>query len=361
MRVALVCPYSLSVHGGVQSQVVGLADALRRIDVEATVLGPGDDASSSEDVKVVGRSLGVRVNGSVAPISPWPSSWRRTLREIQQRAVDVVHVHEPFVPGPTLAAVIGSPAPVVGTFHQSGWAWPYRVASPLVRLLGQRLAACVAVSESAASMVRGPLGRDVEVLWNGVPAATAAPGIKWAKEGPTISFVGRHERRKGLEVLLRAMAHLPPNVRLWVMSDGPLTAELKGEYGSDGRVAWLGRVEDRVRDSRLRQSDVFCAPNLGGESFGLVLAEAMSCGVPVVASDLDAFRAVARPGRGEAVLVPPGDPVALASALQDVLDDPALQARMRQSGLARARELSMDRLARRYFEIYSSASEGQLG
>jgi phosphatidylinositol alpha-mannosyltransferase len=351
VRVALVCPYSLTVFGGVQSQVIGLAAALRELGVDTTVLAPGDDAAAAGDhVEVVGRAVGIPANGSVAPISPWPSSWARTLRAVSAGSFDVVHVHEPFVPGPTLAAVMGSRVPVVGTFHQSGWRWPYRVAFPLVRLLGRRLAASVAVSESAAEMVRRPLGRQAEVLWNGVPPL-ATSSARFPKTGPTVAFVGRHEERKGLEVLLRAMAHLGAEVHMWVMGEGPLTADLKAAYG-DARIEWLGRVTDSERDARLAASDVYCAPNLGGESFGLVLAEAMAAGAPVVASDLVAFRAVARPERDEAILVAPGDPVALAAALDRVLSDESLAASLRSAGRDRAAELSMDRLAGRYLDIY---------
>lgn len=351
MRIALVCPYSLSVHGGVQAQVASLARALKKLDVETTVLAPGDGEAADADTKVVGRAIGVRANGSVAPISPWPRAWRRTLSELRGGDFDVVHAHEPFVPGPALAAVIGSRAPVVGTFHQSGWGWPYRLALPAVRLLGRRLAACVAVSESAAAMVRGPLGRDVEILWNGVSIPEARAGILWTKPGRAVAFVGRHETRKGLEVLLRALAHLDGDIRLWIMGEGPLTSALKAAY-SDERIEWLGRVDDWVRTSRLHQADVYCGPNLGGESFGLVLAEAMAAGAPVVASDLDAFRSVARPEREEAILVSPGDPIALATGLQRVLEDEQLRERMKQAGRARAGELSIDQLAARYVEIY---------
>lgn len=351
MRVALVCPYSLSVHGGVQSQVRALASALRRLDTDVTVLAPGEPDAADGGTTVVGRTIGVRVNGSVAPISPWPAAWRRTLREIRTGDYDIVHVHEPFVPGPALATVIGSPVPVVGTFHQSGWGWPYRLGSPLVRLLGRRLAACVAVSEAAAEMVRRPLARDVEVLWNGVDVPGGQADTLRDKDGPVIAFVGRHETRKGLEILLRAMDHLGPEVHLWVMGEGPLTTELKSAY-TDDRIQWLGRPDDTARGSRLHTADVYCAPNLGGESFGLVLAEAMAAGAPVVASDLDAFRAVARPERGEAILAPPGDPIALADALRKVLDDEPLRRRMRKAGHARASELSLDRLASRYLDIY---------
>lgn len=356
MRVALVCPYSLSIFGGVQGQVLGLARALRRSGHDSTVLAPVDGTCDEPGVVAVGRSIRVRANGSIAPISPWPAAWVTTVREIRRGHFDVVHVHEPFVPGPTLAAVIGSAVPVVATFHQNGWAWPYRAAFPLARMLGRRLAEAVAVSESAADMVRRPLGRDVSVLWNGVEVATAMVGIGWAKEGPTIAFVGRHEVRKGLEVLLRAMAHLGPDVRVWVMGEGPLTANLKSAYGSDRRIVWAGRVEDWVRNSRLASADVYCAPNLGGESFGVVLAEAMAAGSPVVASDIPAFRAVARPERDEAVLVPPNDPVLLANALRDVLNDRARARRMSDAGRVRAADLSIDRLTARYVEIYERAT-----
>ncbi|HUR48378.1 MAG TPA: glycosyltransferase family 4 protein, partial [Acidimicrobiales bacterium] len=342
MRVAMVCPYSLSVFGGVQSQVLGIASALGELDVETTVLAPGDDAATRDGVTIVGRSIGVRANGSVAPISPWPSSWRRTVRAIRDGSFDVVHVHEPFVPGPSLAAVVGSAVPIVGTFHQSGWRWPYRIAFPAVRALGRRITAAVAVSESAAAMVRGPLGRDVEVLWNGVRIPEPGLRTRPRDQPPTILFVGRHETRKGLEVLLRAMAHLDTDVRLSVIGEGPLSQDLKAAY-LDDRIEWLGRVDETERISRLRRADVFCAPNLGGESFGLVLAEAMACDAPVVASDLDAFRAVARPDREEGILVTPGDPLALAGALRKVLADTVLRRQLSAAGRRRAEELSVDR------------------
>jgi phosphatidylinositol alpha-mannosyltransferase len=339
----------------VQSQVLALASALRELDVDAGVFAPGNEPAAKAGVTIVGRSVGIRANGSVAPISPWPSTWKRTVREIRDGSFDVVHVHEPFVPGPALAAVLGSAVPIVGTFHQSGWKWPYQLTLPLVRLLGRRLAITVAVSESAAAMVRRPLGRDVEVLWNGVDipedVVPRRPG-----DGPsTIVFVGRHETRKGLEVLLRAMAHLGRDVRLSVIGEGPLTEELQSSYRDD-RIEWLGRVGESERVARLRQADVFCAPNLGGESFGLVLAEAMACAAPVVASDLDAFRAVARPERDEAILVPPGDPTALAEGLGRALADSSLRQTLSEAGRRRAEELSIGRLASRYVELYQGAA-----
>lgn len=354
MRLALVCPYSLSVDGGVQAQVRGLAAALTALGCSVRVVAPADGpiAVNGADVEVVGPSVAVRANGSVAPISPWPSAWRKTLKALL--AVDLVHVHEPFVPGPALASLLRTQAPVVATFHQSGFAWPYRLAGPLVRLVGRRIATPVAVSAAAAAMVERPLARPVEILWNGVelPAATDPH----ATQGPTIAFVGRHEERKGLSVLLAAMSHLGSDVRLWIMGSGPLTERLEARHRDDPRIEWLGRVDDAERDRRLAGADVYCAPNLGGESFGLVLAEAMAAGAAVVASDIPAFRAVARPSEEEAVLVPPGDPAALARALGELLGDAERRRTMESAGRRRAEELSMARLAERYLEIYERAS-----
>jgi len=275
-------------------------------------------------------------------------------------AADVVHVHEPFVPGPSLACLFQT-VPVVGTFHQSGFAWPYTVASPVARWLGRRIAAPVAVSEAAAAMVRRPLGRPVEVLWNGVSSPGPVEPIEARR--PTISFLGRHEERKGLGVLLGALSKLDQtgegqtgegqDVEVWVMGEGPLTAQLQDRFADDRRIEWLGKVDDAERDRRLAASDIYCAPNLGGESFGVVLLEAMRFGTPVVASDIPAFRAVARPERSEGQLFPPGDEAALAGVLQRLLSDDDHRARIGAAGAERAAELSMEQLAQRYDEIFN--------
>ena len=349
MRVALVCPYSISVFGGVQTQVMGLSDAFRSLGHEVDVVAPADGPTDVEGLRAVGNSIKVRANGSVAPISPLPPAWRRTLRAV--RVADVIHVHEPFVPGPALACLLQKQVPVVGTFHQSGFGWPYAVASPIFRWLGRRIAVPVAVSEAAAAMVRRPLGRPVEVLWNGVSTPGPVEPIETLR--PTISFLGRHEERKGLGVLLGALSKLELDVQVWVMGEGPLTAQLRDRFANDRRIEWLGKVDDVERDRRLAASDIYCAPNLGGESFGVVLLEAMRFGTPVVASDIEAFRAVARPERFEGQLFPPGDEAALADALRSLLGDHTKRRRIGAAGARRAAELSMEQLALRYDEIFN--------
>src|SRR5205807_3158958 len=162
-----------------------------------------------------------------------------------------------------------------------------------------------------------------------------------------------HEPRKGLAVLIDAMADLPGDVRLWVGGDGPDTARLREATADDPRVEWLGRVDDSEVARRLRGADVFCAPSLFGESFGVVLLEAMAAQTPIVASDLPGYGNVARRGQ-DALLVEPGDAAALAAALGRLLEQPTLSETLVASGEARAAEFSMDRLAERYLDLYDS-------
>jgi phosphatidylinositol alpha-mannosyltransferase len=212
-----------------------------------------------------------------------------------------------------------------------------------------------AVSDDAAAMARDSLGGDYEVLFNGVEVRRSREVAPWPTEGPTVFFIGRHEPRKGLAVLLDAMAGLGADVRLWVAGDGPDTDELRARVAGDARVQWLGRISDEERTARIRGADVFCAPSLRGESFGVVLLEGMACETPVVASDIPGYAKVAR-GGDDALLVPAGDAEALGAAIAKVLAEPALATRLVVSGRERAEEFSMHRLADKYLEAYSSVA-----
>ena len=190
------------------------------------------------------------------------------------------------------------------------------------------------------------------MLFNGVELETFSKATTWPTEGPTVFFIGRHEPRKGLAVLLEAMTDLPAHVRLWIAGDGPETAMLAQRVAGDARIEWLGRISDEEKASRLRAADVFCAPSLHGESFGVVLLEAMAADTPIVASDLPGYSNVARLGR-DALLVPPGDSAQLAEGLRRVLDR---RRRWPPGWWPRAasgpQELSMERLAERHLELY---------
>jgi phosphatidylinositol alpha-mannosyltransferase len=353
MRVGLVCPYSLTIPGGVQGQVLGLARSLRGLGHEVRVLGPCDGPPPDAGVTPLGRSVPAAANGSVAPIAPDPSAQLRTIRCLRDEAFDVLHLHEPLVPGPCHTAILFRNAPVIGTFHAAGVSAAYRWLGPGVRWGARKLDLRCAVSDDARQLAQRYLGGEYTLLFNGIEVEHFAKAEPWPTDGPTIFFIGRHEPRKGLAVLLEAMALLPGDVHLWVGGDGPETAELRARHGHDARIEWLGRIDDDEKAARLRGADVFCAPSLRGESFGVVLLEGMAALTPVVASDLPGYRNVARAG-SDAVLVPPGDAAALARALEGVLADSSCSEALVGSGFQRAEEFSMDNLARRYAELYAT-------
>lgn len=351
MRVGLVCPYSLTVPGGVQGQVLGLARALRHAGVDARILAPSDGPPPDRAVTMLGRSIPTASNGSVAPLAPDVSAQLRTIRALRDEEFDVVHLHEPLCPGPTVTALLTCDQPLVGTFHRAGSSKAYFFLTPLVRWGARKLDVRVAVSRDAMETAKAALGGDYELLFNGVDVERFAKAAAWPTDGrPTIVFVGRHEHRKGLSVLLDAMADVPGDVRLWVAGEGPETAELRASC-TDERVEWLGRVDDDELAARLRGADVFCAPSLHGESFGVVLLEAMAAQTPIVASDLPGYRNVAHPDE-HALLVPPGDARALAGELRRILAEPTLAASLVEAGKARAEAFSMTQLAERYTDIY---------
>jgi phosphatidylinositol alpha-mannosyltransferase len=353
MRVGLVCPYSLTIPGGVQGQVLGLARALRELGHEARVLGPCDGPPPDAGVTPLGRSIPAAANGSVAPIAPDPSAQLRTIRALRDEGFDVVHLHEPLVPGPCMVTALIKHAPLVGTFHAAGVSASYRIASGPLSWLAGRLDVACAVSEDARRLAERYLGGKYEMVFNGIEVERFAKATPTPTERPTVLFLGRHEERKGLAVLLDALAELPADVRIWVASDGPQTAELQQRSAGDERIEWLGRIDDGEKARRLRGADVFCAPSLHGESFGVVLLEAMAAGTPIVATEIPGYASVARAGR-EALLVAPGDAGALAGALRRVLTDNDLATSLVEAGSRRADELSMDHLAERYLGIYRS-------
>jgi phosphatidylinositol alpha-mannosyltransferase len=355
VRVGLVCPYSLTLPGGVQGQVLGLARSLRAMGHGARVLGPCDGPPPDIGVTPLGDCVPLAANGSVAPIAPDASCALRTIRALRDEEFDVLHLHEPLVPGPTMTTVVAAATPMVGTFHAAGGSAAYRWLFPIARWMAGRLSIRCAVSEDACTMARRALGGDYELLHNGIEIERFSKATPWPTTAPTIFFVGRHEPRKGLAVLLEGLPCLPSDVRVWVGGDGPETESLQERWGNDERVEWLGRLDDDQVARRLRGADVFCAPSLHGESFGVVLLEAMAAQTPIVASDLPGYRNVARRDQ-DALLVPPGDAKALADALVNVLEHPTLAESLVASGEARAAEFSMDLLAERYLDLYDAST-----
>lgn len=352
LRVGMVCPYSLTIPGGVQQQVMGLARAMRAKGHEVRVLGPCDGPPPASFVTPLGNSLPTAANGSIAPLAPDVPAALRTIRALNDEAFDVLHVHEPLVPGPSLTAVLMKLAPIVATFHSAGDSAVYRVFNRSAVKVASRIDIRVAVSKDAVELAQRYTLGEYEVLYNGIEL-DAYGGPELPREN-AVFYVGRHEPRKGLGVLLRAMQHLPADVRLWIASDGPETAELKARFGHDARIEWLGRIDDAEKVRRLKSAKAFCAPSLRGESFGVVLLEAMAAGTPVVASRIDGYTNVATDDV-DSLLVEPNDPKALASAIARVLVDSRLASRLTAAGVTHAAGFSMESLADRYIDLYGRA------
>ncbi|MFM7062072.1 MAG: glycosyltransferase family 4 protein [Actinomycetes bacterium] len=355
MRIGIVCPYSLSLPGGVQNQVLSLARSLRRRGHEVRVLAPCDGPPPELFVIPVGKSLPTAANGSVAPIAPDPSAQLRTIRALWDEGFDVLHAHEPLAPGPCHTALVVKPAPIVGTFHAAGSMPAYSVASGLANWGANRIDVRVVVSEDARKLASRHLPGEYVALFNGIEVDRFRSAVPWPTTGPTVLFLGRHEPRKGLEVLLRALPDLPADLTVWVAGTGPATDDLQARY-PDPRVQWLGRIDDDERDRRIAGADVFCAPSLGGESFGVILLEAMAAGTTVVASAIPGYAKVAAvDGEEAAVLVEPDDPAALADGLRRALTDTELADRLRTAGTRRAESFDMERLADEYLRLYQLA------
>ncbi|MHB1739880.1 MAG: glycosyltransferase family 4 protein [Actinomycetes bacterium] len=335
MRVGLVCPYSWDVPGGVQFHVRDLAEALLGLGHEVSVIAPADDETPLPGYVVpAGRAVPVPYNGSVARVSFGLVTNARVRRWVREGRFDVLHLHEPTTPSLSLLALWAAEGPIVGTFHTSNERSRVMAAAYPFLMPGlEKLSARIAVSEDARRTLVDHFGGDAVVIPNGVYVdrfATAAPRAEWQGTGGTICFLGRlDEPRKGLPVLVAALPRLVaarPGLRVLVAGPGDAEEEL-AEVSDEvrRRVLVLGQVDEQQKAQMLASADVYVAPHTGGESFGIVLAEAMAARAAVVASDLEAFRRVLDAGRA-GVLFPVGDPAGLADAVLGLLADPQRRA-----------------------------------
>ncbi len=369
MRLGIVCPYSLDVPGGVQFHVRDLAETLIGMGHEVSVLAPADDDQPLPDyVVAAGRAVPVPYNGSVARLNFGPISAARVRRWLHQGDFDVLHVHEPLTPSLSLLAVMSARGPVVATFHTAiTRSRALAAGAPVARVVLERITGRIAVSELARRVQVEHLDGGAVEIPNGVSVAhfaDAEPLPGWPGEcapgsGGTVGFLGRFtEPRKGFDILARALAEVMPQrpgMRLLVAGPGDLAdMELTAEVAA--RTTFLGKVSEEDKARMLRSVDLYIAPNTGGESFGMILTEAMAAGTAVVATDLDAFRRVLDGGRAGA-LFPNGDAAVLGQTIGELLDD----AQRRQALAAHAGKVvaayDWPVVASRVLEVYNSAIE----
>jgi phosphatidylinositol alpha-mannosyltransferase len=359
MRIAIVAPYDLSKPGGVNNQIRAQARALGRLGHDVRILGPASNGVEHGEISL-GRTFAVTFSGTESGLGIDPRAAIRIGRVLGD-GVNLLHVHEPFTPLPPWIALVRSRVPVVGTFHvhrENGHPW-YGSVGWALKPLARRLAARIAVSESARRTVAPHFPGDYDIVPNGIDverfrAPHPRPEV-FRMDAIHVLYVGRLEPRKGVDVLIRAAAAVQrrrPNVRLIVGGDGTDRARLETlarEAGTD--VTFVGPIAERELPAFFQAADIVCSPALGGESFGIVLLEAMAARRAVVASRIDGYAALVE-GRPCARLTPPGDPDALAAAIEELAGNAGERDRLGAEGEALAREYDWSVVARRLLAIY---------
>jgi phosphatidyl-myo-inositol alpha-mannosyltransferase len=366
MRIGIVCPYAWDVPGGVQNHVRDLAASLIALGHDVSVLAPADDDTPLPPYAVsAGRAVPVPYNGSVARLNFGFLSAARVRRWLQEGGFDVLHIHEPATPSLSLLALWAADMPVVATFHTSNpRSRAMTAAYPILQPALEKISARIAVSEYARRTLVEHVGGDAVVIPNGVDVeyfAKAQPDPAWA-EGDVLGFIGRiDEPRKGLPTLLAAFPEIVarrPGARLLVLGRGDAAEAAAGLPPEvRDRVVFLGMLDDAAKARLLRSVDLYVAPNLGGESFGIILVEAMSAGAPVLASDLDAFRQVLDGGQlGE--LFAAGDSGALADAAVRLLGDAEQRAKLTSAAAAVVRRYDWSVVTADVLSVYEMVTEG---
>lgn len=374
MKIALISGYDFAHPGGVVDHISHLARHFESMGHLVRIIAPwsgGGVPSLQTPLDRIGTVVAVPGNGSIARITLSPTVSKRVKQILRGEQFDIVHIHEPLLPVLPLTVLRHSQSVNVGTFHayrESNFAYFY--GKPILKYLFRRLHGRIAVSLPALEFVSQYFDADYEVIPNGIELERFCERVKPLPElrdgRPTILFVGRfNEPRKGFRYLLRALPEIKravPHVRLVVVGAGRPHHYRRyfAAHGMD-EVIFAGRVSQQDLPRYYASCDVFCAPSTGSESFGIVLLEAMASGRPVVASNIPGYASVIEHGC-EGLLVERKNPVALAEALVQLIEDPARRERMGCHGRATAEEYSWDKVSRRVLRYYRDVAvpEGRL-
>lgn len=368
MRIGVVCPYSFEQPGGVQIHIIDLAAEMRAEGHEVYVLAPGIRGQEPDEfTSFVGRGVGIPYNGSVARLAFGPMTWTATKRWIDRVRPDVLHIHEPNAPSTSMFALALATGPIVATFHTAtASSLVLKTFEGVLAPFHEKIRGRIAVSDVARRWQMQALGSDAVEIPNGVDVSFYRRARIEAEEapqdpadragGPIVAFLGRFdEPRKGFRTLVDAWPAVlreVPDARMWVMGGGERKEFADALAGTSG-IEFLGRVSDADKAARLARADVYCAPNTGGESFGIVLVEAMAAGTAVLAADIDAFRRVLRDGECGALFAT-GDADSLAAHLVGLLTEDVRRADLVRRAAETVEEYDWPVVCRRVLRVYEA-------
>jgi phosphatidylinositol alpha-mannosyltransferase len=364
-RIGIVCPYGWDTPGGVQAHIADLATYLISQGHYVSVLAPTSEEENLPNYVVsAGKPISIPYNGAVARILFGPIAFSRVRHWIAQGEFDLLHLHEPAIPSISLLACFAAEGPLVGTFHASAKKQKAIFAiGPILEPVIEKLTARIAVSEAARETLTEHLETDAVVVPNGIYARRLANGAlnpQWS--GNSIGFIGRfQEPRKGLSILVSALPQIireVPDVRVIVAGPGD-AAEFLQDVPSHlhDRFSFLGRITEQEKADFLHSIGVYVAPNTGGESFGIILAEALAAGAAVVASDIPAFKALLGNG-AYGSLFSSEDASSLANSISSLLQNPTEREKLKIEGKIYAQKFDWDEVAMRIYDVYEMAMVG---
>jgi phosphatidylinositol alpha-mannosyltransferase len=365
LAIGIVCPYGWDTPGGVQNHVRDLAEFLINAGHRVSVLAPTIDESQLPPYVVnAGKPISIPYNGAVARVLFGPIAFARVRQWIQNGKFDILHLHEPAIPSISLLACWAAEGPMVGTFHAAAKHQKVIYAiGPILEPAIEKLSARIAVSEAARLTLTNHLDTDAVVIANGIYAKRYANGVrrdKWS--GNTIGFIGRFEEpRKGLHVLFDALpivARFAPDVKLFVAGPGD-SSEIEKSINPElrHRIEFLGKISEAEKADFMSSIALYVAPNTGGESFGIILAEALAGGACVVASDIPAFDSLLGGGKYGALFASE-DSTDLAKTIIDLLRDEPKRKELARKGKDHAQIFDWDVVAQEIFSIYEMAMVG---
>ena len=365
LKIGIVCPYSWDTPGGVQNHIRDLAEFLIAAGHQVSVLAPAiDDADLPDYVVNAGKPISIPYNGAVARVLFGPVAYARVRQWISNGEFDLLHLHEPAIPSISLLACWAADGPMVGTFHAAAKRQKIIFAiGPILEPAIEKLSARIAVSEAARLTLTDHLDTDAVVIPNGIYASrykNGTPQDKW--QGNTIGFIGRFEEpRKGLSVLLDALpviARFAPDVRVFVAGPGdPAEVEKSIDPQLRHRFTFLGKISEEDKANFMSSISIYVAPNTGGESFGIILAEALAGGACVVASDIPAFDDLL--GQGEyGAIFKSEDSTDLAKVIIDLLRDDKKRSKLAAAGQMRGQSFDWEVIAQQIYSVYEMSIVG---